>query len=113
MTHFSTEDLMDGMVRYQIPEYMRPGILRWIEEGIIPGGFLTAVIENNLRESFDKADDQNMFRIHSYLLFFYNCAPAPCWGSIKKVKEWANKGGLKEKPRYIHPIEDDDIEAGE
>ena len=81
-------ELVDGMNKYQIPERMRPGILRWIEEGIIPGSFLQAVIENDLKSTMMSADIENACIISSYVHFFYNHAPGGCWGSKERVKEW-------------------------
>jgi len=88
MISIARKDLIDNMEMYLIPEYMRPGLLRWIEDGIKPGEFLTAIIENDLYQAFNKADDNNIFRIQSYLKFFYNCAPRSCWGSIDRAIEW-------------------------
>ena len=35
------------------------GAKRWIENRIMPGGFLMAVIENNLTEALGLADEDN------------------------------------------------------
>jgi hypothetical protein len=88
MDMFNRDDLVKGMNQFQIPEYMRGGLFRWIENGVLPGNFLTAIIKNDLRRSFEYADDENIFRIHSYIKFLYNWAPGECWGSEEKVKSW-------------------------
>jgi hypothetical protein len=117
MNMFSREDLVKGMDQFQIPEYMRPGLLRWIENGIIPGSFLIAVLRNDLRGAFEKADMQNSVKIHSYVKFLYNCAPVDCWGSEEKVKRWSIIHRIK---RLDYPslstdndIIDDDVFGGE
>jgi hypothetical protein len=43
-----------------IPELTRTGILRYVEQGIQPGGFLTAVLSNDLYNATGKADRQNL-----------------------------------------------------
>jgi len=53
-----------------------------------PGGFLTAVLANDLMQAFGKADIENredMFEIVSYI---YNRTPIVCHGSYEKVEEW-------------------------
>ena len=61
---------------------------RWIERGTTPGGFLTAVLCNDLTKAVDKADDRNVELIPSFVKLLYNHAPADCWGSEQKFYEW-------------------------
>ena len=65
------------------------GAKRWIENRIMPGDFLTAVIENNLAEALGLADEDNKAVIFDLVSWWYNEAPALCWGSPEKVKAWA------------------------
>ena len=76
---------------FYIPERMMPGIQRYINEGIPPGGFLTAVIENNLSGACGRADDENIRNLPAYASYFYNEAPSHCWGSPKKMENWLLK----------------------
>jgi len=69
----------------------------YIEEGILPGDFLTAVLSNDLMESFGRADDINRPRIYDYCVFLYNQAPSNCFGSPENVKNWVSRGGLNER----------------
>ena len=57
---------------YHIPEYMQQGINLYIENGIRPGDFLTAVICNDLKMTYLYADDTNFHNIPAYVNFFYN-----------------------------------------
>jgi len=77
----------------KLPEHMRAGAKLWIENGIATGGFLCAVIENNLKEAFVCADDINLARMRDIVGFFYDEAPGGCWGSPEKAKEWRKVGG--------------------
>ena len=72
----------------RIPERMMGGIRRYIDHGIEPGHFLTAVICNDLREAVGRADEENVQLLREYVLFFYNEAPSPCWGSPEKMRAW-------------------------
>ena len=71
-----------------LPEHMREGTRLYIEHGIEPGGFLTAVICNDLFEAFGHADWINQERMKDWVMFFYNEAPAGCFGSRKKMDAW-------------------------
>ena len=73
---------------FYIPEYMMEGLRRYIDHGQRPGGFLTAVICNDLRQACATADDVNLRNIPAYVAYFYNEAPSPCWGSREKMDKW-------------------------
>jgi hypothetical protein len=71
-----------------LPERLRGGVARYIEHGVPPGHFLTAVVSNDLREACARADDENRRRIWEIVSWFYNEAPYPCWGSPDRVRDW-------------------------
>lgn len=71
-----------------IPGYMREGIVNYFCEGILPGGFLTAVLSNECRKALDNADDVNMWLLPVYYSFLYNCAPLNSWGSKDNVYQY-------------------------
>ena len=80
---------------FYIPERMMRGIKRYVEQGIRPGSFLTAVICNDLQGAVGKADDENLRNIYAYTAYFYNEVPESCWGTPQKMKDWIKKGGNK------------------
>lgn len=77
-----------------IPDYMIGGLRRYIENGILPGSFLSALLSNDLRSTFERADDENRRCIENYVRFLYNYAPSECWGSPAKFNAWCKQGGL-------------------
>ena len=77
--------------RWFIPAYMMGGLERYIEQGIPPSDFLCAVINNDLRSACDRADDNNLENLPAYMGFFYNEAPAGCWGFKGAVEQWCEK----------------------
>ena len=77
-----------------IPDHMIGGLRRYIENGIKPGSFLSAVLSNNLRDAVEYADDTNYRRIPDYIQFLYNYAPAGSWGSVKNFYSWMEHKGL-------------------
>ena len=72
---------------------------RWIERGTDPGGFLTAVLCNDLSGAVGKADDRNVELIPNFVRLLYNFAPADCWGSEQNVDNWRHGLHLKGQPR--------------
>lgn len=77
-----------------LPEHIRDGVRLYIEHGVPPGGFLTAVISNDLKNALGRADDIHRPRLHDIVRFFYCDAPAGCWGSPEALDEWIDAGGL-------------------
>lgn len=77
-----------------IPVRMMPSLIRWIENGIIPGGFLKSVICNDLVRCIGRADEENERNLSAYVRFLYNHAPHNCYGSIEKMTDWNLAGGL-------------------
>lgn len=75
---------------FTIPEYMLEALKRYIEYGQKPGGFLTAVISNDLRNAVARADDHNIVNLRAYIGYLHNEAPANCWGSYDNMQQWLN-----------------------
>ena len=73
---------------WTIPSHMMEGIQRYIEHGIPPGDFLTAVITNDFQGAVGRADDENQHHLPAYAAYFYNEAPSECWGSDEKMIAW-------------------------
>lgn len=71
-----------------LPEHMRKGTRLWIEDGIMTGSFLTAVMENKLVQAFHHADEKNAESMEEWVRFLWNEAPGDCWGSEENVTRW-------------------------
>ena len=67
-------------------------LLGYLEDGTDPGGFLTAILENNLTESVIRADVHNLILIPKIVHWLLTQAPRESWGSAEKVEAWVNKG---------------------
>lgn len=76
-----------------VPEHMRGGYKLWIEHGISAGSFATALLQNNLKETFGRADHINKEHVGTTIAWFYSYAPMDCWGSVGAVKEWKGTDG--------------------
>lgn len=64
----------------------RPGMERYIEERIRPGGFLAAVLRNDLMDAAVRADETVDLR--ALVKWLYNHAPPDCYGSPEKFEAW-------------------------
>ena len=63
----------------------------YIEHGFSPGGFLTAVLANDLTGSFGRADLENRLTLFQIVSYVYNEIPAAAHGSYETVKNWLMK----------------------
>jgi hypothetical protein len=81
---------------FYIRDQMMPGILRYVEEGILPGQFLQAVICNDLVEACRRADEENLRNLPAFVAYFYDKVPQDRWGSREKMEAWID---LKKKER--------------
>ena len=77
----------------ELPGSLVPSMQRYIEHGVQPGRFLTAVICNNLKESFAQADDYNQELMFDIVKWMYNKAPMVCWGSPSRMRKWIQSFG--------------------
>lgn len=85
----SEADVLRGHLKQsRIPDYMHEGLVRFLTEGLPTGGFLIAVLSNDLIGACHKADDVNKYLLYDYIFFLFNHAPGNTWGSSEKVQAW-------------------------
>ena len=77
----------DGQYK-NIPPGIQGGIKNYLQRRKRPGGFLSAVIRNDLREAFLRADNHSLRELKNIVLWFYWNAPAVSWGSSEAMEEW-------------------------
>lgn len=71
-----------------IPESVVGGLRRYVVNRIPTGGFLRAVLENDLMEAMGRADDLNREYLDNIVQFCNEALPWVCWGSQAKCNEW-------------------------
>lgn len=74
-----------------IPQRTLDSIHRYVEHGIEPGSFVTAVLENNLVEAVGRADLENSAALADIVRYVYNEIPGQAWGNPNKVRAWLKK----------------------
>lgn len=57
-----------------------------------PGGFLVAVLENDLRDAVGRADAASLAALPACVGYLYNRMPSGCHGSPAKVQAWLAGG---------------------
>ena len=78
-----------------VPEHLREGLLAYVLEGRPTGGFLYAVLTNDLFEAVGRADEKSLAGLFAIIGWLYNEAPADCYGDVDKVKAWMIKMDAK------------------
>lgn len=71
-----------------VPEHTRGAIERYVFDRLEPGGFLTAVLCNNLMGAVGRADSENILALKDICQFIYNEVPSVAWGSEKNIAKW-------------------------
>ena len=63
-------------------------INNYVTKGLKPGGFVTAVLANDLMESIGRADSENRMTLFQIASYVYNEIPASSHGSYEIVENW-------------------------
>lgn len=69
------------------------GLQLYIEKRIPPGGFLEAILCNDLVQACARADDFNKIFIHNIVSYCYTYLPSNAWGNKDRVNNWLHGGG--------------------
>lgn len=80
---------------YPMREDLYGALERYLNHGIMSGGFLTAVLENDLAGACGRADHENIKNIPNIVGYIYNHVPSNSWGSKEKVQAYLSS--LKEE----------------
>ncbi len=87
------DDDLDALEASSVPKSLRGGLRRYVVDGIEPGSFLCAVIDNDLRGAMKRGDPDNVAALEAILDWLYNHAPSPCHGSKEARLAWQEKQG--------------------
>lgn len=71
-----------------IPQYTKESLDRYVNHRIQPGGFLTAVLSNDLFGAVARADRENKLALSEICQYIYNEVPGDAWGSHDAVREY-------------------------
>lgn len=82
---------------YGVPEHNWQGLELYLKHGIEPGGFLRAVLENDLLMAVQRADRTNREALKEICLFVANELPGEARGSKLAVEYWLHSFKTGEK----------------
>lgn len=74
-----------------IPLGIRDGLDNYINKRLRPGGFLRAVIENNLSVALFSSDLASRRELYNIMMWFQWNAPYQCWGSPERLRAWLSR----------------------
>lgn len=81
----------DGIV----PSYTLDSLIRYAEQGVPTGGFLEAVLANDMMGAMSRADSENRAAIGAICQFVYMEMPIGSWGSREIFHQWVRRRGLQ------------------
>lgn len=73
---------------FEIPQNIKQSLDMYATNHIEPGGFLRAVLENDLMRAVGSADYINKNLLPEICSYVYNEMPASCHGSKEIVQQW-------------------------
>lgn len=76
------------MSDWNISESVKGALDRYIQYGIAPGGFLYAVLSNDLFAAVGRADRENIANLQKICGYVYNEIPSNAWGSEAAIEKW-------------------------
>jgi hypothetical protein len=80
---------------YNVPDHTQTALTDYIERGIPVGGFLHAVLSNNLFDAVNKADSQNLPVLKDLTNWVSTQAPTGSWGAEALVLRWIQEHPAK------------------
>ncbi len=60
----------------------------YVNYGTPPGSFIQALLENDLVQSFARADNSNIRDMFNIVNYLYNNVPITCRGSKEVISDW-------------------------
>jgi hypothetical protein len=79
-------------------DYMAGAVQRYVENGLEPGGFMTALLTNHLFDAVKRADGLNIAHIPQWVVWIETNLPFACYGSRDKYQAWIGQLVPKEEP---------------
>jgi hypothetical protein len=77
--------------QYKIPEQTMWSLARYVVLAAPPGGFVTAVLQNDFHGAISRADEENRAAIVEIMECVWNLLPGNCHGDAKAVARWAGE----------------------
>lgn len=79
----------------ELPEHTLWSINQYVEHGQAVGGFLQAVLSNDLFQAVARADLENRRSLPLIVRYVANRCPSMCHGSEQRVSDWQDHRGCE------------------
>ena len=90
--HFmELDDSCSPACQAAVPPRLRKIIDNYVKFGFRPGGFIQAVLKNNLFSAVARADPVSMNHLKEVVQYIFNAAPSSTHGSHEKVEAHLKK----------------------
>lgn len=87
-----------------VPDNLREGLIRYFCDRILPGGFLQAVLVNDLAEACRRADPFTGRCLPQVIAYLDQFVTPDAWGSREKVLAWTvTKDRFELGPVFVCP----------
>jgi hypothetical protein len=73
---------------YGVPDHVREGLELYLVHHVPTGGAVRAILENDLTQTFNRADPATLAGLVPIVAFLIHEAPAEAWGSPALVRAW-------------------------
>ena len=96
---------MDGAYSHawsNVHEDCRHALFNYLVQGFDPGGFLTAVLTNDLYMAAGRADIENVKRLAWVARLVINAVPRCCYGSVKVMEQWMSRSNKERETILIN-----------
>jgi hypothetical protein len=80
-----------GRYYYNIRTHLIEALERYFNEHIETGGFLRAVLENDLQGAVRRQNPASLSELRWLLEMLVDCAPSNAWGSKEAVARWLSE----------------------
>ena len=75
----------------KIPPHVLETLKRYKDKGVNTGGFLRAVISNDLISAVQRADSSSLNALPQIASWAYTELPAEAWGSYEAFNKWTER----------------------
>lgn len=83
------------------PDHLRESLDRYANDGVPTGGFLRAVLENDLLAAIGSADEINSLALPHIVAYVYNEMPAGAWGSPENVDRYLKGKRMEARAKLL------------
>jgi hypothetical protein len=74
-----------------VPAHTLSGLRSYVVDRVPTGGFLTAVLTNDLKLAVARADSMNARALREIVMFCYSALPGNSWGSRERYDAWLER----------------------